>query len=152
MKKILLSTFLALFIFLSTYPLHSFAQEPSTLNLPQSAKARLGKGWISELKYSPDGTRLAVATAIGIWLYNTQTYEEVALLTRHTEGTSSIVFSSDNTTLASGSWDGTVHLWNVATGEHQRAFTGHTDAVYSVAFGTDNLTLASGSADGTIYL
>ena len=41
--------------------------EPYTqLSLPEGAKARLGKGRISEIAYSPDGTQLAVASSIGI--------------------------------------------------------------------------------------
>ena len=43
------------------------------------------------MAYSPDGTRLAVASSIGIWLYDTATHQvgnsrngEVALLTGHT--------------------------------------------------------------------
>ena len=58
--------------------------------LPEDAKARLGKGLISEIAYSPDGARLAVASSIGgmgttPWLYDTQTYQEIALLTGHTD-------------------------------------------------------------------
>ena len=36
--------------------------------LPEGAKARLGKGEIDEIAYSPDGTQLAVRSSIGIWL------------------------------------------------------------------------------------
>ena len=59
-------------------------QDYTQLSLPEGAKARLGKGWINEIAYSPDGTRLAVAGGIGIWLYDTATYQELALLTGHT--------------------------------------------------------------------
>ncbi len=38
--------------------------------LPEGAKARIGKGRISEIKCSPDGSLLAVATSIGVWLYD----------------------------------------------------------------------------------
>lgn len=48
----------------------SFALDTMQLNLPEDAKARLGKGNIVELQFSPDGKILAVATGIGIWLYN----------------------------------------------------------------------------------
>ena len=48
-------------------------------------KRRLGKGEIHEIQYSPDGTRLAVASRIGIWLYDTTTYQAVALLTGDTD-------------------------------------------------------------------
>ena len=56
------------------------------LNLPEGAIARLGKGSINVIQYSPDGTLLAVAGSIGIWLYDTATQKEVALLTGHTSG------------------------------------------------------------------
>lgn len=33
-------------------------------NLPEGAKVRLGKGSINDIKFSPDGTRLAVASTL----------------------------------------------------------------------------------------
>ena len=42
-------------------------------NLPKDAKTRLGKGSINEIQYSPDGQFLAVASGIGIWLYDVAT-------------------------------------------------------------------------------
>ena len=44
--------------------------------LPEGAKARLGKGNLSGgIAYSPDGTRLAVGGSIGVWLYDTATFQ-----------------------------------------------------------------------------
>ena len=68
----------------------------------------------------------------------------------HTHGVSSVSFSPDGATLASGSADRTVRLWNANTGEHLQTLTGHTDRVYDVLFSPDGNTLASGSRDGTI--
>ena len=82
--------------------------------LPEGAKARLGKGDIREIKYSPDGATLAVASSIGIWLYDAESGEEVSLLTEHTNKVNSVSFSPDGNTLASGSEDGTVLLWEFA--------------------------------------
>ncbi len=128
------------------------AQDYTTMSLPEGAKSRLGKGWISEITYSPDGTRLAVAGGIGIWIYDAQTGEELDLLTGHTGDVESVSFSPDGRTLASGSWDDTVILWDVNTGEERRTLTGHTGDVESVSFSPDGRTLASGSWDDTVIL
>ena len=37
---------------------------------------RIGRGTMYDLAYSPDGTRLAVASSVGIWLYDTETLKE----------------------------------------------------------------------------
>ena len=122
------------------------------LSLPEGAKARLGKGDIREITYSPDGTQLAVGGSAGIWLYDADTGEELSFLTGHTYGVSSVSFSPDGKTLASGSGDGTVRLWDVATATHKATLTGHTDTVWSVSFSPDGKTLASGSDDSTVLL
>ncbi len=94
---------------------NTFTQDYTRWGLPEGAEARLGKGRISgNIAYSPDGALLAVATGIGIWLYDTGPYREVALLTGHTDGVSNVAFSPDGTTLASGSRDGTVLLWELS--------------------------------------
>ena len=104
------STLLTLFILFS---LDSIAQESPQLHLPDGAKARFGKGTMSEIAYSPDGTRLAVAGGIGIWIYDAQTGKELDLHTGHTAWVYSVSFSPDGAALASGSWDGTILLWKL---------------------------------------
>ena len=55
----------ALLIFFALFLPNALAQEYTRLSLPQGARARLGKGPINQIQYSPDGTRLAVASSIG---------------------------------------------------------------------------------------
>lgn len=92
----------------------TFAEDYTTWGLPEGAKARLGKGRITgDIVYSPDGARLAVASSIGIWIYDAATGEELDLLIGHTGYVLSIAFSPDGLTLASASSDGTVLLWKI---------------------------------------
>ena len=129
------------------------AQDSPQWHLPEGAKARLGKGGISEIAYSLDGRRLAVATAIGIWLYDVQTGEELDLLTGHRGAVHSVAFSPDgNIIVSGGGYDGTIRLWDANTGRHIRTLTGHAGTLFSISFSPDGTTLASGSDDRTIRL
>ena len=123
-----------------------------TWNLPDGAIARLGKGWILDIAYSADGTRLAVGSSVGVWVYNVFTGAELDFLTGHTSEVRSVAFNPDGSTLASGSWDHTIRLWNADTGQHLNTLTEHQSAVNSIEFNPDGSTLASGSWDGTIHL
>ena len=147
-----MKTTVMLLILLTLFLRTSFAQDVPRWGLPYDARARLGKGSIREIKYSPDGTRIAVASSIGIWLYDTATHQEVALLTGHWSTVYSVAFSPDGNTIASGSADNTIRLWDVDTGSHRRILSGHRSDVYSVAFSPDGNSIASGSGDRTIRL
>lgn len=125
------------------------------LALPDGAVARLGKGGISwrdrAVQFSSDGTLLAVATSIGVYLYDTQTLDEVAFLETNAQMTS-VSFSPDGGILACGSWDKTIKLWDVATRQLLDTLTGNNFGVNSVTFSPDGSLLASGSSDDTIKL
>ena len=108
-----MKTTATLLILFTLFSLNIFAQDSPQWGLPDGATARLGKGWIGDMQYSPDGTRLAVASSIGVWLYDADTHQELALLTGHTAGVTGVSFSTDGRTLASRSEDGTVLLWEI---------------------------------------
>ena len=69
----------------------------------------------------------------------------------HGHDVSSITFSPDENTLASGSWDNTIRLWD-GYARYLVTLSGHTDFVTSVAFSPNGKILASGSWDNTIIL
>ena len=69
----------------------------------------------------------------------------VTTLTGHSSSVTSVAFSPDSRTLASGSWDKTIKLWDVQSQREIAALTGHSNWVTSVAFSPDGRTLASGS-------
>ena len=151
MKKTLFSIFSTLLFISIIFLPNTFAQGYTQSGLPEGATARLGKGSINEIAYSPDGTRLAVASAIGIWLYDAQSGQELNLLIGHTDSVNSVSFSPDGQTLASGGALG-IALWDVPTGSEKQRLTEHTGWVNSVSFSPDGQTLASGSSDETVRL
>ena len=120
--------------------------------IPDGAVQRFGKGYSFDIDYSPDGSLLAVASTIGIWIYDVETNKEIKLLTGHTHFVQSIVFSPNGKNLASGGYDGIIMVWNVDTGEVINTLKGHIDEVYSLRFSPDGSTLVSGSDDELIKI
>ncbi len=77
----------------------------------------------------------------------------VGILLGHTAPITSVAFSPDGTTIASGSDDHTARLWNVATArEYGTPMTCRFGAVTSVSFSPDGKILATGSDDNTVRL
>lgn len=71
----------------------------------------------------------------------------------HSQQITSVCYSSDGSTLASGSYDGTVRLWEVTSGRASmelRAMDGH-DAISSICLSPDGRTIAGGSTSGRIH-
>ena len=85
---------------------------------------------------------------------------EIATLTGGSRAVSSVAFSPDGKTLATGDLDGMAKVWNLATGQqirslangHDLIFPQRAQSIFSVAFSPDGKTLATGDDDGTAAL
>ncbi len=129
-----------------------YAGDTSNWHLPENAKARLGKGYINEIQYTPDGKILAVATDIGIWLYDTDTNKEIALLGAHTGEINSIDFSADGSILAYDSGSNVV-IWDMLNSSQKTYIKEPNDNdVLSAAISPDGKTIAGGTSYGNTYL
>ena len=160
------SLFLIFTIILTlVYCFPSTAQDNAQIGLPEGAIARIGKGTLGEVHFSPDGTKLAISTSIGIWLHDAQTGKELDLLRRsHIAHPYAFAFSPDGKTIASTSWGkpkrttgrgiNGVEVWDVTNGEDKVILIGHTKRVNSVAFSPDGDTIATsaGHYDNTVRL
>ena len=122
-------------------------------HLPDVAIGRLGKGVLGDsdraVALSPEGRFLAVASGIGVWLYEVATSRAVVLLPTAT-GVRAVAFSPDGA-LALGLRKGQVELWDANTAERIGVLD-HGSGVTSVVFSPDGSTVASGGWNELIKL
>ncbi|MDE0636005.1 MAG: T9SS type A sorting domain-containing protein [Candidatus Poribacteria bacterium] len=148
MKTIQLLTLI--FLFISTLFLPStFGQDASNWDLPEGAIARLGKGALGSVRYSPDGNQLIVRSAIGIWIYDAHTSVELDFISEN--DTDILGLSRDTQTFASLGSDNTLQLRSFPDGDLKITLNGDAEEISRVSFSPDDRTLA-GSAGKEIYL
>ena len=130
-------------------PLSEIIQEDGTVQhysqwrLPKHAKARLGKGRVYVMQFSPDGSQLAVGSAIGIWLYDVNTGKEFHLFPGPC---GSMAFSPDGRYLVngggSGFWGGEFQIWDTTTFQRVQLDRTPPETV-ALRFDEDGKTLVS---------
>ena len=133
-------------VFAANYP------RENTICLPPGAVARFERGGISDVTISPDENLIAVASHLGVWLYDTHTKDFVSLVA--VEGTgllSKVVFSPDGARIAAGDWDGKATLWDINTETALATYT-HKDYITSIEFSPDGKFIVTGSRDATATL
>jgi WD40 repeat protein len=108
--------------------------------------------------FSPNGKMLAIVpidddkqSKNNITLLEVSTQSELATLKGHSKSITSVAFSPDGKTLATGSDDETLKLWDTRTRQELAIFKVGS-AVTSVAFSCDGKMLAIGSSDHTARL
>jgi len=84
--------------------------------------------------------------------YLTYRFEVSKELADHKDSVNSIVFSPDDSLIASGSEDSSVKLWDADSGKRIKAIMRHPFPILCVAFSPDSNMVAAGSEIGTITL
>ncbi len=89
----------------------------TTWALPEGAIARLGRGDVNDIAFSPNMQYLAVATDIGIWFYALPSLTPIALWDTDNGHTGFVSFSPDSRWFASYSDnEETIKVWDINSG------------------------------------
>ena len=88
--------------------------------LPQNAIARMGKGILQEVEYSPRGDYVAIVVNRGIWLYEAESFIPVTMITDKQDFVYQAVFSPDGETIAVVYQNTDVKIYSVPTGIEQK--------------------------------
>jgi len=103
--------------------------------------------------FSPDGTRLAVASDNGfhrVIVWDADTGQEVLKGDMGYVGPpNDIAFSPDGKLGATGGENQKVNIWDSMTGQVLYTFSGHTGTIFGIAFSPDGRRIAIASGDGT---
>ena len=118
-------------------------QHFSQWRLPKHAKARLGKGRVYVMQFSPDGSQLALGSPIGIWLYDVNTGKEFHLFPGPC---GSLAFSPDGRSLVNGGGSrfrgGEFQIWDTTTFQRVQLDKTPPETV-ALRFNEDGKTLIS---------
>ena len=88
----------------------------TTWALPQGAIARLGRGSVGSMAFSPDGQYFAVGAWIGLWLYELPTLSPIAFWDNERGMTGGVNFSPDGSQIVTSTFGGNVKIWNTERG------------------------------------
>jgi WD40 repeat protein len=86
---------------------------------------RIGRGTLNDIEYSPDGKYLAVATGLGVYLYDAETLEVVRLIDVD-DNVTLIAFNPEGTRLALA-LESKIEVWDVETGIKIKAMEGEIE-------------------------
>ncbi|GJF00346.1 WD40 repeat domain-containing protein [Phanerochaete sordida] len=110
-------------------------------------------GWSTEIRFSPDGSRLAACSDASredtsVAILDCRTGERI--LTLRKRGILCMAFSPEGDQIATGSTDSSACVWDAASGKALLELKEHTALVEEVAFSPDGGEVATASNDGTV--
>ena len=126
------------------------AQDYTQFSLPEGAKARFGKGTLGEVRFSPDRSRLAVSSSVGVWFYDPQTGKALDLLPQtNCAYTFAFAYSPDGDKIARAIDNSKAQVSDVTTKQRIGILTQYGHRITAIAYAPDGTTIITGNSDGS---
>lgn len=94
-------------------PLRPDDRDVAKWALPEGAIARLGRGSLRDMAFSPDGQYFAVGTNIGLWLYDLRTLSPIALWETDRGYIDGVTFSPNSQWIALHRYHEALRVWDI---------------------------------------
>ncbi len=108
---------------------------------------------VHSIAYSPDGSRIATASADAtVRILDARTGELILTLLGHSSDVNSVAYSKDGARLVTASDDNTLRVWEASSGKHLITLEGHLDSANSAVFSPDGSKIASTARDNTVRI
>ena len=131
-------------------------EDITTWALPEGAVARLGRGSVGSMAFSPDGQYFAVGSWIGLWLYELPTLTPIALWDTERGMTGGVSFSPDGSQVVTSTSAENVKIWDIERGICTTEIDDHgKQAISNPIFSQDGQYLAAANCrmkNGKIYV
>ncbi|WP_248913793.1 protein kinase domain-containing protein [Polyangium aurulentum] len=105
---------------------------------------------VSWAAFSPDGQRIASASAAAVLVWSASGEGPPVFLKGHDKTVHSVAWSPDGRHIASASEDKTVRVWNADGTGQPVVLKGHDDTVFAAAWSPDSRRIVSASWDKTV--
>jgi len=110
-------------------------------------------GVINDIRYSPDGSLIAVSTESGaVTVYTVDSASVMATWAAHSVPTRGVAFSPDGSRLVTTSEDQTAVVWDVAAQAPVLTLTGHGGHVLDADYSPDGAHIVTSGRDGSVRL
>ncbi|MCB9136665.1 MAG: PD40 domain-containing protein [Anaerolineales bacterium] len=113
---------------------------------------RFGRGSIRDFSLKPDGSVLAVASAVGVWFYDPETLALQQTLNNPAMSITHIAWSPDGNLLAFSDNNGLVMIWDDASQTILHTLSADSSEVSALSWASDSQQLATMGEDGKLQL